>query len=58
MIKHSYSIDDARREIKELKEEGHNFGYIWTFLMDLVRGKDITTDECKVLIGEYVEFCG
>ena len=52
MIKHSYSIDDARREIKELKEEGYNFSQIWIFLNDLFRGKDINANEFKVLMVE------
>ena len=52
MIKHAYSIDDARREIKELKEEGYNFSQIWIFLNDLFRGKDINANEFKVLMVE------
>ena len=52
MIKHVYSIDDARREIKELKEEGYNFSQIWIFLNDLFRGKDINANEFKVLMVE------
>ena len=52
MIKHSYSIEDARREIKELKEEGYNFSQIWIFLNDLFRGKDINANEFKILMVE------
>jgi hypothetical protein len=52
MIKHSYSIEDARREIKELKEEGCNFSQIWIFLNDLFRGKDINANEFKILMVE------
>ena len=56
MIKHSYSIEDARREIKEIRERGYG-EYIWTFLMDLLRGKDITPDECRTLVREWIEEC-
>lgn len=56
MIKHSYSIEDARREIKEIRERGYE-EYIWTFLMDLLRGKDITPDECRTLVREWIEEC-
>lgn len=49
-----YTIDDARREVKELKEEGYGFGAIRIFLHDLARGKDITWEENKQLMIELL----
>lgn len=50
-----YTINDARREIKECIEEGYGYGYIRIFLNDLVRGKDITREECMQLKKELIE---
>lgn len=55
MIKHAYTIDDARREVRESIEEGRCFTYIWIFLNDLVRGQDITKEERDILICEMAE---
>lgn len=40
-----YTIEDAKRECKELIEEGYGFGPIRIFLNDLSRAKDITWEE-------------
>ncbi len=52
-----YTINDARREIKEMIEgpEYFSFTYIWIFLNDLRRSHDITADEQRTLLHELVE---
>ena len=55
MIKHAYTIEDARREIRESISEGYGFSYIWIFLNDLRRGGDITADEQRTLLHELAE---
>ena len=52
MIKHDYTVNDARREIRECIKEGYGFDYICTFLNDLARGKDITWEEKRTLMRE------
>ena len=57
-----YTIDDARREARDLVEEGYGFDYIRCFLYDLARGNDITWDDVEVimteiLLGEYSIDC-
>ena len=49
-----YTIEDARREVKECIEEGYGFDYIRIFLNDLARGKDITWEENKQLMIELL----
>ena len=49
-----YTIDDARRECKELFEEGYGFSSVRIFLHDLARGKDITWQECSQIIEEII----
>ena len=52
-----YSVDDARREIYELMEEGYGFDVVRIFLNDLVRSGDITSDDRNWLIQELL-LCG
>ena len=47
-----YTINDARREIQELLEEGYGANAIRIFLNDLSRGNDITWEENKALFLE------
>lgn len=54
MIKHAYTVEDARREVREAIAEGYGFDYIRIFLNDLARGKDITWDENKQIMAELV----
>lgn len=56
MIKRAYTVEDARREVKEIIEEGYDFDYIRIFLNDLARGKDITWEENRRIMRELV--CG
>ena len=50
-----YTIDDARREVRECIEEGYGFDYIRIFLNDLARGKDITWEERMQIMRELFE---
>ena len=50
-----YTIEDARREVRELIEEGYNFDYIRVFLNDLTRGKDITREDNKAIMRDMIE---
>jgi hypothetical protein len=54
MIKRKYTVEDARREVKECVAEGYGFDYIRIFLNDLVRGKDITREECGEIMRELI----
>lgn len=54
MEKKRYTIEDARREIKESLAEGFGFDYVRIFINDLARGKDITWDESRQLMRELV----
>lgn len=49
-----YTINDARREIKECFEEGYGFDYVRIFINDLRRGGDITKEESKQLFEELL----
>lgn len=49
-----YTINDARRECKELFEEGYGFGAVRIFLNDLARGKDITWEENSQIMKEIL----
>lgn len=49
-----YTVNDARRECKELLEEGYGFGAVRIFLHDLARGKDITWEECSQIMKELL----
>lgn len=49
-----YTVEDARRECKELFEEGYGFNAVRIFLNDLRRGKDITKDECNTIMEEIL----
>ena len=58
-----YTAKDARRECKELFEEGYGFDAVRIFLNDLSRGKDITWEEnreimSEILTGKFGEFTG
>lgn len=55
MIKHAYNIEDARREVKELIQEGEDFHTIHVFLNDLARGEDITWNDVLVILKEILE---
>lgn len=50
-----YTINDARREMKELFEEGYGWNAVRIFLNDLKRGKDITKEEYEQLMKELIE---
>lgn len=50
-----YDVNDARREVKELIEEGYGFSAIRIFLNDLARSKDITWDENRQLMIELID---
>lgn len=50
-----YTAKDARREVRECLEEGYGFDYIRIFLNDLVRGKDITSDDRREIMAELIE---
>ena len=54
-VKHTYTVNDARREVRECIEEGYGFSYIWIFLNDLARGKDISWEECWEIKKELAE---
>lgn len=49
-----YTVEDARREVRECIEEGYGFDYIRIFLNDLARSKDITWDENLEILGELI----
>lgn len=49
-----YTVDDARRECKELFEEGYGFDAVRIFLNDLARGKDITWEENQEIMAEII----
>ena len=51
---YKYTIDDARREVKELLDEGYGYGAIRIFLHDLARAKDITWEECLIVKKEML----
>ena len=58
-----YTAADARRECKELFDEGYGFDAVRIFLNDLVRGHDITNEERRrimtdILTGKLGEFTG
>lgn len=53
-----YTINDARREMNELFDEGWGFGAVRVFLNDLSRSGDITWDENKQLCREIIERTG
>ena len=50
-----YTADDARREVRELIDEGYGFDYIRIFLNDLTRGRDITREDNVAIMREMVE---
>ena len=50
-----YTINDARREVRDLIQEGYGFDAVRIFINDLVRGKDITNEDRKVLMRELME---
>lgn len=50
-----YTINEARREMKELFEEGYGWNAVRIFLNDLKRGKDITKEEHEQLMKELIE---
>lgn len=50
-----YTANDARRECKELFEEGYGFNAVRIFLNDLSRAKDITWEENKQIMHEILD---
>lgn len=48
------------KELIDMIEEGESWGYIQTYINDLMRGKDITADEYKDLnssaLKRYLEY--
>ena len=55
MIKHVYTIEDARREMREMKEEEYNYNQIRVFLNYLYGGKYIKREEWQMLGRELLE---
>ena len=51
----SYTVNDARREVKEALAEGYGFNYIRIFLNDLSRSKDITWEENLQIMTELID---
>ena len=54
-MSYKYTIEDARREMRELKAEGYGFNGTRIFINDLYRGKDITKEEWQTLGRELLE---
>lgn len=50
----SYTVMDARREVREALEEGYGFNFIRIFLNDLSRSKDITWEENQQIQMELI----
>ena len=50
-----YTVDDARRECRELFEEGYGFDSVRIFLNDLSRGKDISWEDNRQIMREIIE---
>ena len=50
-----YTADNARRECKEMFDEGYGFSAVRIFLNDLVRGEDITPEERHAIMGEIFD---
>ena len=50
-----YTVQDARRECKELLEEGYGFSGVRVFLNDLSRSRDITWDENMQIMVELMD---
>lgn len=50
-----YTAEDARRECKEMFEEGYGFNAVRIFLNDLTRGKDITREESREIMNEILD---
>lgn len=50
-----YTVQDAKRECKELLQEGYGFSAIRIFLNDLARSKDITWEENKQIMLELMK---
>ena len=49
-----YTANDARRECRELFEEGYGFSAVRIFLHDLARGKDISWEECGQIMHDII----
>lgn len=49
-----YTANDARREVKELLEEGYGYNACRIFLNDLARSKDITWDDVTRILLEMI----
>lgn len=50
-----YTINDARREIREMQDEGYGFDAMRIFINDLRRGRDITEAEARQLMTELMQ---
>lgn len=50
-----YTADDARREVRELREQGYSFSAIRIFLNDLARSKDITWEDVTQIQMELID---
>ena len=50
-----YTVQDARREVREAVEEGYGIDYVRIFLADLARGGDITRDDCREIMRELMD---
>ena len=52
---YNYTIEDARRDVKQAIDEGYGFNYIRIFLNDLSRSKDITWEENLQISKELID---
>lgn len=50
-----YTINDARREIREMQDEGYSFDAMRIFINDLRRGRDITEAEARQLMTDLMQ---
>lgn len=51
----AYTIQDARREIRQCIEEGYDFDFIRIFINNLARDEDITWIEARKLMRELID---
>lgn len=50
-----YTLDDAKRECREMEKEGYGFGAIRVFLNDLARSGDITWKDVTQIQSELYD---
>lgn len=52
---YKYTVEDARKDVRQALDEGYGFDYIRIFLNDLSRSKDITWEENGQIMKELIE---